>query len=245
MSLRASSGFRNKRLGTGRASVTGHLAVNTIAFTTTPDEITDSGTGLLTAGFLVGDILGVDGTANNDAATFTVTTAAAGALGVTPAPTIEAAGTVFSIAAAQGVTNGGLRDILRNGVLRIYSGTQPATADAAFTGTQLLEFTVDGGVFAHGAAANGINWDDAVLGVIDKAAAETWRATGLADGTAGYFRFCANPADTGLLSTTLSRIDGSVGTSGADMLVVSTAIVTSDIYFMNSSTFTDPMQYGL
>lgn len=244
MALRVSSGCRNKRLGTGRASVVGHIAANTIAFTATPDEITDSGNGLLAAGFLTGDKVYGAGTASNNTS-FTVTAAAAGALTVTPAPTPEGAGTVFSIASAQGVTNGGLRDIFRNGVLRVYSGSQPATADAAATGTLLLEFTESGGVFVHGAAANGLNWDDAVLGVINKAAAETWKATGIADGTAGWFRFCANPADTGLLSTSLARVDGSVGTSGADMLVVSTAIVTSDIYYMNSSTFTDPMQYGL
>ena len=59
MALRVSSGCRNKRLGVGRASIVGHIAANTIAFTAAPDEITDSGNGLLSAGFLVGDeILG-------------------------------------------------------------------------------------------------------------------------------------------------------------------------------------------
>ena len=244
MALRESSGCRNKRLGVGRASIVGHIAANTIAFTAAPDEITDSGNGLLSAGFLVGDEVYGAGTVSNNT-NFLVTAAAAGALTVSPAPTPEGAGTIFSLAAAQGVTNGGLKDILRNGVLRIYSGSQPATADAATTGTLLLEFTESGGVFVHGAAANGLNWGDAVLGVIDKAAGETWKATGLADGTAGWFRFSANPADIGAISTSLARVDGSVGTSGTDMLVVSTAITTSDIYFMNSSTFTDPMQYGL
>ena len=176
---------------------------------------------------------------------FKVTAALAGALTVTPAPTTEAAGTSFSLAAAQGKDNGGFKDVFRNGVLRIYSGSQPADPDDAASGTLLLEVTVDGGTFAHGDDANALNWADAVLGVIQKEGGDTWKAAGLADGTAGWFRFCANPTDAGGSSTSLARVDGSVGTSGADLLLVSTAIVTSDIYYINSAQFTLPMQYGL
>lgn len=41
----------------------------------------------------------------------------------------------------------GLRDILRDGQLYIYTGTQPASADSAPTGTNLVIFTLSGGVF--------------------------------------------------------------------------------------------------
>lgn len=121
-----------------------------------------------------------------------------------------------------GIRNGildstGIREALANGVLRIYSGAQPASADAAPTGTLLLEITVDGGEFAHGSPANGLNFDAPVNGVLKKAAAEVWRGDGLAQGVAGWFRFCGNPADAGGPSTSLARIDGAVARVGGDL----------------------------
>ena len=41
----------------------------------------------------------------------------------------------------------GWRHALANGRLRIYSGTQPADADAATTGTLLITFTLSGGSY--------------------------------------------------------------------------------------------------
>lgn len=241
MALRISTGLRNKMLGDGRATIHGMLTANTISFDNASSEIRDSGNGLVTAGFLPGDLIRVDNTGSNDG-TFTASSVAAGAIVTSVAPVTESAGTVFAIAAASG---GMLRDAMRNGVLRIYSGSQPATADTATSGTLLLEVTVDGGTFSHGTAANGLNWATAASGVIEKDGTETWKATGLADGTAGWFRFFANPSDGGTTSTTLARIDGSVGTSGADLTLVSTAIVTDNIYYINSSALTLPYQYGV
>ena len=243
MAIRFSTGLRDKMYGTGRATIHASKAANTISFDNATSQIRDSGNGLLAAGFLVGDLVLAFGTANNNT-TFTVTVAAAGALTVTPAPTTEAAGTIFAIVAA---TGGQLRDVMRNFVMREYSGSQPATADAAVgTATLLVEYTNNGGTFAHGAAANGLNFDVSSAGVITTAAAETPKGTGLANGTAGWIRLCANPADNGLLSTTLPRIDMSVGTtSGVDALVATTAIQLGKIYYLNSGSFTFPYQYGV
>jgi hypothetical protein len=115
------------------------------------------------------------------------------------------------------LNSSGIKEQMANGIIRLYSGAQPASADSAVSGTLLCEYTLDGGAFSHGSATNGINFDDPVSGVLSKAAAEAWRGLGLADGVGGYFRFCANPADAGGASTTLARIDGSVGKSASDL----------------------------
>lgn len=241
MSMRFSTSLRNKMLGLTRAAVHAHRVANTISFTAVPPQILDSGNGLITAGFKVGDVVYAKNTISNNTQ-HTITSLAAGVAAVTPAPVVEAAGTVFSLAAASG---GSLRDVMRNGKLMIYSGVQPATADAAATGTLLGEFTLDGGAWVAGEPGNGINLGVPAAGVIAKEGTETWKMTGLANGTAGYFRFVANPADNGALSTVLDRIDGSIGTTtGSDMQLVSTAITLGYIYYINNAIFTFPYQYG-
>tara|TARA_R110002110_G_scaffold415835_1_gene657226 strand:+ start:41727 stop:42185 length:459 start_codon:yes stop_codon:yes gene_type:complete len=131
----------------------------------------------------------------------------------------------FSTGLRNGILNAtGVKEAMADGVIRIYSGAQPASADTAPAGTLLLEVTVNGGAFAHGSAANGLEFDDPVNGVLSKAAAEVWRGNGLAAGVAGWFRFCANPADAGGASSTLARIDGSVGRTGADLNLSNTNV---------------------
>lgn len=120
----------------------------------------------------------------------------------------------------------GLRGIFKDCVIDIYSGGQPATANAAVTGTLLGRVTLDGGAFTEGVATNGLEFDAPVSGVLSKAAAETWRFTGLANGVAGWFRLRGNAVDSGALSTTLPRIDGSIGSTSGDMLLSNVNITT-------------------
>lgn len=118
---------------------------------------------------------------------------------------------------------------LEHGVIMIYSGSQPATADAAATGTLLMKVTVGSGAFTHGVATNGVDFDAPVAGVMTKAAAEVWSGVGLpaagAGTTAGWFRHCGNPDDNQGVSTTLPRIDGRISTSGAEMSLSNLTIV--------------------
>jgi hypothetical protein len=119
-----------------------------------------------------------------------------------------------------------LKDIFADGVINIYTGTQPLSADNAATGTLLATVTVDAGAFAAGVATNGLEFDAPVGAVISKAAAENWKYTGGTAGTAGWFRLVGNAADghnqwetssPEASSTTLPRIDGSIGVSSGDM----------------------------
>lgn len=98
------------------------------------------------------------------------------------------------------------------GVLYIYSGPQPLSADNAVTGTLLAIVTKDGQPFVAGAPDNGLSFDAPVAGVVSKAAADNWKCVALADGTAGWFRLMGNASDALGQSTTLPRMDGHCGT---------------------------------
>ena len=123
----------------------------------------------------------------------------------------------------------GLRGIFTNGVIKLYTGAQPATADDAPTGTFLGDITVNGGAFVEGSATNGLNFGAPSGKTISKATGETWKFTGSAAGTIGWFRMQANAVDNDSSSTSLSRIDGSVGVTSGDMRLtsVTSAVGTS------------------
>jgi hypothetical protein len=249
MALKLSTGLRNKMLGL-QASVVASFQGATGAFVdggAGADTITDSGTGFITAGFAPGQVLfclGATTAANDTAVTGAVLAGvAAGTLTLATGivDTAEAFAAATIICAAEG---GSLKDILRDGVLRIYSGAQPTSPDAAINGTLLLEITVAAGAFVAGAFDNGLEFGDAADGQISKASGETWQDQGLSAGTAGWFRFCANATDAGAASTTLPRIDGSVGTSGADLNMSSTSVTVGATYTIDDFTLTLPEYYG-
>ena len=104
-----------------------------------------------------------------------------------------------------------------NGVMYIYSGPQPLNADQAVQGTLLLVITNTAGTFNFGTATNGLLLGTGVSGVIAKATAQTWQGVAAATGTAGWARLMGNASDNLGVSTTLPRIDMSVGTAGADL----------------------------
>lgn len=136
-------------------------------------------------------------------------------------------GLITKIFGEQGVEAGanGLKGLMKDGVIRIYTGAQPTTADAAVTGTLLGSITKDGAAFSEGTATNGLQLLAPSGRTVSKSA-DVWKFTGVAAGTMGWFRFQANAVDNDSLSTTLVRIDGSVGITSGDMRVTS---VTSAI----------------
>jgi hypothetical protein len=54
----------------------------------------------------------------------------------------------------------------------------------------------------------------------------------------------ANPTDAGASSTTLPRIDGSVGVSGADLNISNTVLVVGRTYTIDTFVLTLPEYYG-
>lgn len=243
MTLRLSTGLRNQLLGLTNP-VVNMIAANTIAFVDDPggDTITDTGDGFVAAGFKIGDTVYIDGSAANDAVNPVLTGVAVGTLSFAAGTLAasESASNVIAVASAKG---GSLADIMQNGYIMIYSGTQPATADAAYGATALVKITVASGNFTSGTETNGLEFKVSASGEIEKNT-DVWSGVGLAANTAGWFRFYANGTDAGALSTTLPRIDGSVGTSGADLNMSSTTITVASTYTIDSFKLALPYQYG-
>jgi hypothetical protein len=254
MALKLSTGLRNNilgKVGEVKAQIAEDTYTSNLAFVDgggSADTITDDGSNFITAGFAPGDIIYIYGatTSANDtafASGVVLTGVAAGTLtfATGTVDTAEAFAATTRIVCCKG---GSIKDQLKDGVLRIYSGAQPSSPDSAVSGTLLLEVSVDAGTFAAGAFDNGLEFGDAASGAIAKATGETWQDTGIAAGTAGWFRFVGNATDAGAASTTLPRIDGSVGTSGADLNMSSTTITVGATYTIDSFQLTLPEYYG-
>jgi len=131
------------------------------------------------------------------------------------------------------------KDMMKDGVIRIYSGSQPVDADAAETGTLLVLITLNSGSFTPGSPDNGLEFGDASDGVIAKADGEVWSGVGLAEATAGWFRFYDNNMTTGA-STSAIRFDGSVGTSGAQLILSNINITVGATITIDSFQITLP-----
>lgn len=120
-----------------------------------------------------------------------------------------------------------------NGVIGIFGGTQPATANDTEGSAPLLALiTLNGGAFTAGVSTNGINLSDPVDGVLSKASGETWSGTGLAAAgtgvTATWFRHYTNAYVTGA-STTATRYDGAIGTTSAYEMQMTNTTVVQDV----------------
>lgn len=140
----------------------------------------------------------------------------------------------------QGVETGanGFKGIYKNCVIDLYSGTQPATADSAATGTLLGRVTLNGGAFTEGVSTNGLVWDSTTTpGSAIKPSGSTWRATALADGTIGWFRVRGNATDSGASSSTLPRFDGTVGVSSGDLLLSVVNVTTGAPIDISTAAF--------
>ena len=139
---------------------------------------------------------------------------------------------------------GSFKSVMNDGILYLFSGLQPANADAIETAGAivLLKVTVASGAFVSGAPTNGLGWDDAVLNVASKAAAETWSGVGLVDGTAGWFRFYGNTVVTGA-STSAIRFDGRVSAigGGGEIELSYPGIAAGATTTITAATFTIPL----
>lgn len=109
------------------------------------------------------------------------------------------------------------------GILRIYTGSQPAGPDTAASGTLLASFTLNEPAYAA-----------AVNGVADLDVTPALSTTGAAAGTAGWFRIVDGSGGS------VGVIDGDVGTSGADLNLNTTTISVGLSLSISSGTYTQP-----
>lgn len=131
--------------------------------------------------------------------------------------------------------SGSFKSALDGGVIRIYSGTMPATADAASSSlTVLCTISLD-------ATGTGLTWGSTVTaGILSKNTAEIWRGLIGTTGTATFFRFMAI-SDTGAASTTAKRVQGTIGLVGADLNFSNVNLVAGNYRVIGSLNVTLPM----
>jgi hypothetical protein len=125
-----------------------------------------------------------------------------------------------------------------NGIIEVRTGTQPATADNAATGTLLGTITLNSGAFVAGSPTNGLTFAAAAGGAVSKSG--VWSFNGVAAGAAGWFRLKGNALDNDALSTTLPRLDGSIATSGADLNLSNISVSIGGPNTVDSFTWTQP-----
>lgn len=106
-------------------------------------------------------------------------------------------------------------------LLKIYDGSQPSTPETAITSQTLLA-TVTLASPAFGSAVNGVITANAISDV-----------TISASGTASWFRLLKSDGTTVIM-------DGSVGTSSADLILNATALSSGATLSTTSFTFTVP-----
>lgn len=109
---------------------------------------------------------------------------------------------------------------LDSGYIRIYDGSQPATADTAI-GAQTLLAELRFGADAFGAASTGTITANAI----------TSDSSANATGTATWARILASNGTT-------VWFDGSVGTSDANVILNTTSIVSGAVVSCSALTFT-------
>lgn len=243
MTLRLSSGFVDDWLenpGIAQAAFIG----NTGDFNDnggSPDTITRDSDSFITDGFRIGDYISVFGATtsgnnfvgkkliNVEALTLTLAT---GSLAATEA---TIAGTCIVVA-----RGGSLRDILSYGYLKIYTGNQPANADAIETGSLLVKITDTGGAHVTSLGTNGLMFEDnAALNKLSKLAAQSWKGTPGASNTAGWFRFYNRDGVEGA-SATAVRLDGSCGLSGSELNLATLSIQIGVEFLINGFDITLP-----
>ena len=103
--------------------------------------------------------------------------------------------------------------------LRIFSGPEPLTADAALADeTLLVTIQVNGG--------GGMQFAFANEGTIMKDIDQSWLGNVIATGTPTYYRLCQKTDDNSA-STTKVRVQGSVGPTG-DLMLGTTTLATGN-----------------
>lgn len=131
--------------------------------------------------------------------------------------------------------SGSFKSGLDGGVLKIFAGAMPSTADADSSAlTVLCTISLD-------ATGTGITFASTVsAGILAKNASEIWRGQITATGTASFFRWMAI-SDTGTLSTTEKRVQGTVGLAGADLNFSSLNFVSGNYKVIDSLNVALPL----
>lgn len=120
--------------------------------------------------------------------------------------------------------------------LKIYSGTEPTTADASLGAAVLLVTISDAG------GAGALSFEAAaVANVIEKLSTQVWQGTNAATGTASFCRL-ELASDTGAASATEVRVQGDVGIAGKFLNLSSVSLTAAAVQVVDYLSITMPTQ---
>lgn len=105
--------------------------------------------------------------------------------------------------------------------VRAISGSQPANCATAQSGTQIAEWTLAS------------DWSAAASGGTKSLSSTPLSTTASASATAGYFRLVDNAGTT-------CHMQGSLGTSGTDLIIDNAAVTSGQTVQITSWTWTAP-----
>lgn len=127
--------------------------------------------------------------------------------------------------------------------LTVKPGVGVVTWTVASTATTITKTDTNIGTTTAGTApVNTLNWGDSAAGVLSKLSTQTWSGVAGNTGTAGWFRMEAAVTDTGALDSAeaVSRFDGAISTSGAELNLSSTSITSGATQTVDTFTITLP-----
>jgi hypothetical protein len=120
------------------------------------------------------------------------------------------------------LATGSLYGAVNGMLIRIYSGTVPASPETDATGNTLLC------TISTSSSGTGLAFEATPAnGMLTKASAGVWTGNCVATGTATFYRLGA-VSDTAAASSVALRIQGTVGLAGADLNVTSTTFTNGE-----------------
>jgi hypothetical protein len=124
--------------------------------------------------------------------------------------------------------------------ITMVQGSGNVTGTVVATCSTLTTSDVNVGTETAGVTSvNGLTFGTSTSGVLVKYG--IWSGVAVATGTGGWFRLVGPITDGGSSSTTAIRLDGSVGTSGADLNLATTSLTSGNTYTIDTFTFTLPL----
>lgn len=132
------------------------------------------------------------------------------------------------------LATGSVKSALDGKVIKVYAGTEPASADDAIgSATLLVTISVNGtgtGVTMNNSASGG---------QLSKNPSEVWKGVIATSGTAAFFRM-ETAADTGSASTSAIRLQGNIALDGADLNFATLELVATNERAINYFTVSLP-----
>ena len=119
-------------------------------------------------------------------------------------------------------------------------GTLPNTWVVASTVTTITK--TDNNMASGVNSVNGLLFGDSAAGTLVKDASQAWTGVAGNTGTAGWFRLKGAVADAGSADSgeVYNRLDGNVGTSGANLNLTSTSIASGATQTISTFSITQP-----